>query len=405
MTLVDILKKSGVGFTYGVSFPLTIVILDYWLKDCGVSNTTIGLFSLFHLPFVLKLFFAPIIDNFSIPYLSNKLGRRRSWVVFSQMMLICSVIIMANVDPRTNLGSLMLSASLVALFDGFQNIALYPYQRGDVSKDNYGYVAGIVSFGHRIGTITTKLVVLYLAHFAGWKVAYECASVLIFICMIFVLLINEPKIINDSNELSLRNYTNVSTNNKLMSQIDGLFDKQNGIYIFAVLVLYKASDFLIQKMSRAFCLELGFSKLEIANIVQLFGSASVIIGGLACGFFVKRYGVFRAMMYLSFAHMISLFSYLALNVCGNNSNILCGVVFFEGITGGAVSAAFLAFLYDLCKNGSQYALLWAIHEIGGMFFRFTSGFFADAVSWTWFFIIVPLVSLPGIIVLNKLDKN
>lgn len=404
MTSIDFLKKSGIGFTYGISFPLTIVILDYWLKDCGISNTTIGFFSFFHLPFVLKLFFAPVIDNFEIPYLSKKLGRQRSWGVLSQIMLICSVIGMANVDPKTNLMNLMVCASFVALFDGFQNIALYPYQISDISKDNLGYAAGIVSFGHRIGTITTKLAILYLAHFFGWKIAYECASLLIFLCMIFILFIDEPVMVDNTKHVSLRNYTNVPQKNKLISQINGLFDKQNGIYIFAVLILYKASDFMIQKMSRSFCLEIGFSKLEIANIVQLFGSISVIIGGFVCGFFVKRYGIFRSMMYLSAAHMLSLLSYLALNTYGNNSYILCAVIFFEGVTGGAVSAAFLAFLYYLCKNGSQYALLWAIYEIGGMFFRFSSGFFVDISGWTNFFIVVPLFSIPGIMVLKKLDK-
>lgn len=412
MAPIDLLKKSVIGFTYGVSFPLTIVILDYWLKDCGISNTTIGFFSFFHLPFVLKLFFAPLIDNFEIPYFSKKLGRRRSWVVLSQAMLIFSVIGMANTDPKTNLMGVMIFASFVALFDGFQNIALYPYQISDVSKDNFGYVAGIISFGHRIGSILVKLVVLYLAHFFGWTIAYECATFLILLCMLFVLFVDEPKTIDSSDIVSIRNYADVSHNkkeyslyfNKMLSQVDALFNKKNGKYLFAILVLYKASDLMMQKMSRSFCLEIGFSKLEIANIVQFFGSISVIIGGITCGFFVKKYGILRAMRYLSIAHMLSLFSYLMLCACGNNSNILCGVIFFEGITGGAVSAVFLAFLYDLCKNGSQYALLWAIHETAGMFFRFISGFCVDISGWLLFFIAVPLASIPGIFILKKLHR-
>ena len=94
------LKKCIIGFSYGVSFPLTIVLLDYWLKECGVSNTTIGLFSLFHLPFALKLFFAPIIDECEIPYLSKLMGKRRSWVVVGQIFLIISVFCMAQIDPQ-----------------------------------------------------------------------------------------------------------------------------------------------------------------------------------------------------------------------------------------------------------------------------------------------------------------
>ena len=150
-----------------------------------------------------------------------------------------------------------------------------------------------------------------------------------------------------------------------------------------------------------FCLEIGFSKIDIANIVQFFGSAAVVVGGFLAGFIIKRYGTLKAMITLSTTHMIFLFSYLLLNQVGNNTDVLCAVIFLEGISGGAVAAAFISFLYEECKNGSQYALLWAIHEIGGMVFRFLSGFLADQLGWHLFFIIMPLFSLPCILVLMK----
>ena len=402
MPAIMFLKKCIIGFSYGVSFPLTIVLLDYWLKECGVSNTTIGLFSLFHLPFALKLFFAPIIDECEIPYLSQLLGKRRSWVIIAQVCLMISIFCMAQIDPKQNIGLLMLFASMVALADGIQNIALYPYQISDITQEQFGYTAGTISFGHRIGTIATKVFTLYCAHFWGWKIAYECSTLLIFCCMIFIFFMKEPKIADEIHEANKKNVHILSAPMKKMSEeIKKIFYTKNGLYTILILLFYRATDFTIQKMSRVFCLEIGFSKIDIANIVQFFGSAAVVVGGFLAGFIIKRYETLKAMIILSTTHMIFLFSYLLLNYVGNNTNVLCAVIFLEGISGGAVAAAFISFLYEECKNGSQYALLWAIHEIGGMVFRFSSGFLADQLGWHLFFIITPLLSLPCILILMK----
>ena len=185
----------------------------------------------------------------------------------------------------------------------------------------------------------------------------------------------DPKI---ADRVHITNKKNVhilsSPMNKMSEEIKKILYTKNGLYTILILLLYRATDFTIQKMSRVFCLEIGFSKIDIANIVQFFGSAAVVVGGFLAGFIIKKYGTLKAMIILSATHMIFLFSYLLLNYVGNNVDILCAVIFLEGISEGAVAAAFISFLYEECKNGSQYALLWAIHELGGMCFRFSSGF-------------------------------
>lgn len=403
MSFILLLKKCIVGFSYGISFPLTIVILDYWLKDCGVTNSTIGLFSIFHLPFALKLLFAPIIDEYRIPYLSKLLGHRRSWAFVSQLALIISVICMAQVDPTSNLTALMCLASVTALSDGLQNIALYPYQISEITQNQFGYTAGMISFGHRIGTIVTKVTMLYCAHFWGWKIAYECAACLIFCSMIFIFFMKEPTIAEDIYNADRKNVQAFSSPiKKIFQEIYQIMHRPDGVYVILTLLLYKASDFTIQKMSRVFCLEIGFSKLEIANIVQIFGSVSVVLGGFLTGFFIKKRGILNSMIFFSIMHMSFLFCYVILNRLGNDPDVLCTTVFLEGLTGGAVAAAFIAFLYEECKNGSQYALLWAIHELGGMIFRLTSGFLADICDWAEFFMITPWLSAPGILILKRL---
>ncbi|MDR3179667.1 MAG: MFS transporter [Holosporaceae bacterium] len=395
MLLKFFLKKFCVGCSYGTSFPLVVVILDYWLKDCGVSNSSIGFFTIFHLLFTLKFLWAHVIDNWDIPYLSRRLGRQKSWVIVSQGVLIGAVICMAHLDPQSQFGTLIFFASLISFADGCQNVALYPYQICAVANGDLGYVAGTISFGHRISSIFTKFVTLHMAHFFNWTVAYESAAFLILLCMIFILLTPEPQQQNNNAPGSQPTFLAIK---KIYDQ---LLARKNGIFILLILALYKIAGFMIQKMSRPFCLEMGFTKLEIANVVQFFGSLSLIIGGFIGGFFVKKIGTVKTMLYLGILHMLSLYLYLLIWFYGHDTNILCIVVFFESMAQGATAAAFLAFLYGLCSGSSQYALLWALHEFGCIVATSVSGLLVDGIGWLRYFLIIPMFFIPGLWILHR----
>ncbi|MDR3151298.1 MAG: MFS transporter [Holosporaceae bacterium] len=388
-------EKFCVGFSYGTPFPLTIVILDYWLKECGVSNSIIGFFTILHLPFTLKFIWAPLMENTDVPYLSKLLGRTKSWVILSQIVLIIGTIGMAHANPESSLGTLMFFASLVAFADGCQNIALYPYQIDEVSAEEFGYTAGIVSFGHRLGSIFTKFVTLQMAHFFGWTAAYECAAVLISICMLLILLTSPPV----TRSAAMPSDSDYSIFPHLKQIILEFLRRKDGYYLLGILTLYKAADYLIQKMSRPFCLEIGFSKEEIAIIVQLVGAISMVIGGFIGGFYVKKVGLRKAMLYLGIAHMLSLYFYVGLYIYGHNTNVLRVVVCLEGVTEGATAAAFLAFLYTLCSGSSQYALLWALHEFVGLALASISGALVDAIGWLSYFLLIPFAFLPSMLLL------
>jgi PAT family beta-lactamase induction signal transducer AmpG len=162
---------------------------------------------------------------------------------------------------------------------------------------------------------------------------------------------------------------------------------------------------MMQKMSRPFLLEIGFSKVEIANIVQLYGSIFVIIGGLAGGYFMKKIGISRAMIYFGVCHAISFLCYLIFEKTGAVSWCLCLVILYEAFTGGCVSTAFLAFLYDKCKTGSLYALLWALHETSGIFFMGISGVVADGIGWRLYFILIPFVYMIMLVMLYAMQRR
>jgi hypothetical protein len=160
---------------------------------------------------------------------------------------------MAMTGPSTHLIRMMFFTSLVSFADRCQNIALYPDQIDQTNLSNAGLTAASVSFGHPFGTIATKVLRLHLAHLFGWKIAFAGAAVLIFRCMRFAFVTKEPAINKRGEALSFKFFFS--------------FGSINIKYAIAVLILYKASDFLVMKMSRPFDMEIGFTKAEIANIV------------------------------------------------------------------------------------------------------------------------------------------
>ena len=387
-------NKICIGLMYGISFPITIVILDYWLKDCGVSLTTIGLFSLFHAPFMMKFLWAPIIDRYEIPYFSKKLGQRKSWGILSQFFLILGIIGLSQCNPATNLITVIFFSSLVAFSDGCINIALYPYQIHKTEPENIGYVAGMINLGHRIGMIFSKVSALYIADIWNWEVAYLSLAGFVFICLLGLLKIDEPRYDPPRNYLYLSEFLGFFQNHK------------RAITMIAILILYRALDYFSQKMGRVFCLEIGFSKTEIAHIVQFFGSIAAVIGGIFAGYLVKKEkNVYDAMFLAGLAHMFTVFSYVFLAHYGYNVKLLCTITLFESLTRGCTTAIFLAFIYTFCHSGSMYALTWAIHELGGIFFASISGIAAELLGWQTFFALAPIVSIPSLIILWSMSKK
>ena len=154
---------------------------------------------------------------------------------------------------------------------------------------------------------------------------------------------------------------------------------------------------MAQKMAKPFYVDMGFSKLEIANVVQVFGTIAALFGGVIGGYLVKLLGIKRAMFFAGIIHAIGCFSYVALSYVGHDIRMLYLTVFVENITCGAIAAAFISFLYSLCNKNyaaTQYALLWAFFELGGLIFRAVSGVVADALGWANYFLIIPFIFCP-----------
>ncbi len=172
------------------------------------------------------------------------------------------------------------------------------------------------------------------------------------------------------------------------------------------MLLFKAGDIAVHKMAKPFYIDIGFSMLEIANVVQVFGTVSTLIGGIFGGYFVKKYGLKRLMFKSAIAHALACLTFVIMSKVGHNILFLYISTLIENITGGIMTTAYLAFLYSLCDKGehstSQYALLWAFYDFSGIFFRTVSGMLADLLGWTLFFSLIPVTFIPSLVVLYSL---
>jgi PAT family beta-lactamase induction signal transducer AmpG len=417
-------SKFFIGFSCGVPFLLTLTVLDLWLKDCGVSNTAIGLFTLFHWPFTLKFLWAPFIDRLNFPFLSRKFGQRRGWAIASQLLLFAGLMGMSASNPNSSLVQLILCASVVAFADGCQDMSLYAYQI-QAKKNMFGPIAGMVLFGYRIGMFFSKSASLYLAHYFGWNAAYSTMAFSVFLCMFFVLQLKEPIEIktsstekindmvklyrqNDSSTFELVHIFKATIFECLVCPFKIFMCKDGWKKLIAIVILFKAGDIMSQKMAKPFYVEIGFSILDIANVVQVFGTVAALVGGVIGGYLVKKLGMRSCMIFTGIAHALSCLAYVALSIVGNDVNLLYFTVFIENVTGGAMGTAFIAFIYSICDKqycATQYALLWAFYDFGGTICRIVSGALADILGWTNFFLLVPLMFAPSIWLLYSMENN
>jgi PAT family beta-lactamase induction signal transducer AmpG len=415
-----------IGFTCGIPFLLRLSVLDLWLKESGASNTAIGFFTLINLPFTLKFLWAPFVEKINFPILSAIFGQRRGWAIASQILLFLGLSGMASINPQTDTISLIFYTSMVALADGWQDMSMYAYQLDNTKVEMLGPMAGIFVFGYKSGMFFSKSITLYFAHYFGWNCAYASMALSVFLCTLFIFFVKEPKIENSSGiGFIKRRMIHYKKQDKsrfkfvwtikailyeyLIFPFNIFIKKENWIQVVSIIISYRIGDRVIQKMSKLFYVDLGVSILEIANVVQVFGTAATLFGGIIGGYISKRIGIIKSMFYIGIIHAISCYAYIFLLCIGYSTKMLYLTVFIENITCGATATAFIAFLYNLCNRHyaatTQYALLWSFCEVGGIIARTFSGIIADALGWFNFFLFVPIIFIPSLIILYGLKKQ
>ncbi len=389
----------GMGFASGLPYALTGSTLSIWLRTEGVSLTDIGLFSLVGLAYILKFLWSPVLDRVKLPLLTARLGRRRSWALFIQVLLALAILALGFTDPRLGREWVAIVAVLIAFLSASQDIVIDAYRVELLAADEQGAGAAATQIGYRIGIIASTAGALYLSAL-GWTTAYGVMAACLLVGFVTVLMTREPPSAPPPGGDWLR-----------AAVIEPFLDftrHRGWLAILVFVVLFKLGDAIAASMAGPLYVTLGFSNAEIAGITKVFGMAAAMTGVFLGGLLVARAGVMRALLVGGVLQMLSVLVYIVQFRAGHDLAVLAMTIAAENVTGGIGSAAFVAYLSGLCSlafTATQYALLSALASVARIVIASSGGWIADRFGWTEFFLIATAACLPGLALLLWLARR
>lgn len=406
----------ALGFASGLPSPLVFSNLSIWLRDAGVSRTDIGLFALVATPYAINFLWAPLIDRLPLPWLTARFGRRRGWMLATQVLLMAAVALLATRSPGEALLPVALCALCVSAASATQDIVIDAYRVEILEPARYGAGSAVAIWGwHLGGTLVGGAGGLYLADAFGWQAAYGALALAVLVGMVAVLLAAEPPRRVDADAAAAE-AAGRALAGRLHGRSAGLlrwlhgavvaplveFARRPGWWvILAFVFVFKLGDALLGRMAGIFYRELGFGLDEIAAVAKVYGLTANAVGILVGGWMVARLGTLRALLAGGLAAAATNVVYAVLASAGRDSATFVAAVVADNFTGGLATVAFVAYLSGLCNlafTATQYALLASLGNLARIWFSASAGAAVDALDgdWATFFLGTAVVALAGL---------
>jgi MFS transporter, PAT family, beta-lactamase induction signal transducer AmpG len=409
------------GFSAGLPLALSGSTLLVWMREAGVDLGTIGLFALVGTPYTIKFLWAPIVDALDVPVLSSLLGRRRGWLIFSQLLLIAAIVFLAFCNPAAAPGLVALGALLVATASATQDIVIDAFRIESLPESEQA--AGMASYvaAYRIGMLASTAGTLFLVSGfeglglgkdAAWTAGYLAMAALVVIGIATTLIATEPE---KSAAATAEHATQAQENplQRVALAAYGAFSefltRRMALAVLAFVVLYKLCDAFAGAMTAPFVIDLGFSRNDYAAIVKGVGLAATLIGGFVGGALARAYPLATSLWIGAFLQMGSnlIFTWQAL--IGVDLWALTVTIIVENFTGAIGTVIFVAYLSALCQSplhtATQYALLTALAAVGRTYLSAGAGYVAEASGWPMFFVISSLTAIPSLFLLVWLQQR
>lgn len=393
------LTMAFLGFGSGLPFLLIASqTLSTRLRDDGLDLGSIGLISLASFFYLLKFLWAPIIDRYAFP-LTAFLGRRRSWLLAAQIVVMIGLFGLAYVQPADGVGPLVAWVLLASFAGATQDSVVDAYRIEIAPAEAQAALAATYTLGYRIGLILAGAGALYLAEFEGWIVAYQAMSALMLMPIAATLLSREP----ESPAITVARQIDFAG---AFWQPFSSFFARNGTALAIMLLmfvgLFKFPDQVIGVMAGPFYLDSGYTKADIATVSKLYGVWMGIAGAFLGGFALAAFG-FRRMLLVA-AVGVALSNLAFLLMANNPSQIWA---FYAALTAdnlcqgfaGTVLVAFMSSLTDRNFTATQFALLVSLANLPGKFVGGVSGYIVEATSYSMFFAMSAITVVPTLALL------
>ncbi len=405
------LRMLALGFSAGLPLLLVLGTLSFWLREAGINRSTIGFLSWVGLAYGFKWCWAPLVDRLPIPLLTRVLGRRRSWLLLAQLMVVCGLVGMAFSDPKIALMPIVWFALLTAFGSATQDIALDAFRIESADMDRQAALAAAYQTGYRVAMIWAGAGVLWIAARAevaspanydpnGWKIAYLVMAASMAVGFVTVLFSNEPI----SQPIARAKNIGEWLQSALIEPFADFFKRYgwNALLLLALIATYRISDIVMGIMANPFYVDMGYSKDEVAAISKVYGLIMTLLGAALGGVLSVKFGMMRTLMLgaiLSAASNV-LFSWLAMR--GHDVTALTLVISADNLASGIASSAFIAYMSSLTNisySATQYALLSSMMLLLPKWLAGFSGVAVDAVGYNVFFIGTALIGVPVLVLI------
>lgn len=401
----DILIICLLGFVSGLPLLLTASTLSIWLAEENINKAVIGAFSLVGLPYSLKFLWAPLFDHARIPFLTKLLGRRRSFLLVIQLLLILSLVALGFSNPQLEPTSVALWALCVAFFSASQDIIIDAYRVEILDQEHYGTGAASVVLGYRVGMLVASAGALYLTVIMPWKMVYLSMALLLFIGVFVCLCSREP---NFSKNLTININNKNFIRTVILAPLKEFVQRKNWLALLCLIMLYKLGDAFLTSMSNVFFINTGFSNAEIASVTKIFGLIATLGGGFIAGAMSARLGILQTMLLCGVIHVVANFIFVVQAIVGYNLSLLVVTIAIENITAGMTAVSLVAFISSLCggaNTATSYALLSSIMAIGRTVLTSSSGLIANFLGWPLYFVFTSFIALPALLLIVWLMRK
>ena len=410
------LRMLALGFSAGLPLLLVLGTLSFWLREAGVDRTTIGYLSWVGLAYAFKWVWSPLVDRLPLPLLTRRLGRRRSWLLLAQLLVMAGLVGMALHDPRQDLTALVWCALAVALGSATQDIALDAYRIESADAEHQAALAATYQTGYRLAMIWAGAGVLWLAaraqdpglsgyQVSAWRSAYLVMAASMLLGLLTVLLSPEPA----PRPLPPARNLGQWLQGALVEPFADFIRRYRwqAALVLALIAVYRIADVVMGIMANPFYVDMGFTKEEVAADTKVYGVFMTLAGAFIGGAMAMRWGVMRVLMLGALLSAASNLLFAWLGMRGHDLMGLIFVVSADNLAGGIASAAFIAYLSSLTNvqySATQYALFSSMMLLLPKWLAGFSGRFVDAYGYTEFFIGTALLGLPVLLLVALASK-
>jgi PAT family beta-lactamase induction signal transducer AmpG len=383
-----------IGFSSGLPLFILINLIAAWLRSEGVDLKAIGLFALIGFPYTWKFLWSPLMDRFTL----GRLGRRRGWMLLTQLLLVAAIAAFGLFDPKRDLWTIAGLAAVLAFFSASQDIVLDAYRREILSDDEQGLGTALHVNAYKLAGLVPGSLSLILADHLPWPTVFLITALFMLPGIVTTLLVDEPptygappKTLEEAVVLPFREFVKRS-------------GWDQALLVLSFIFLYKLGDSMAVALATPFYLDLGFTKTEIGLIAKNAGLWLNVAGGLIGGVWLIKLGINKGLWVFGVVQTIVILGFAWLAQVGADKLWLAVVIGSEAFGVGLGTAAFTAYIArstDPRYTATQYALFTSLASVPRTFANAATGYIVEQTGWFWFFIVCTVLAIPGLMLLPK----